>query len=423
MLEPGKPGQAGYYADHQCRGCHGAGLASVLDYGPMPLSDGFRSAPPEQGEQTAYPLELVFCRRCGLLQLRDSLDRDMLFGDGYLYLSSCSDSWLAHCRANAQALSEQFGLGGDSLVVELGSNDGYLLQFFRDRGIRVLGVDPAPAPVEAARSKGVDCINAHFGYGLAKSRMSGTVADLVVSNNVLAHVADPHDLALGVREILAPEGTWVIELPYAVDLVEGGAFDTVYHEHLCYFTLSSLAALLSRNGFVVRDVERLPTHGGSLRVQAVRSGTPSNAVQRLLDEEQRNDWLNLERYRQFAHEACMKASAISSALQELVSAGSSIAAYGAAAKGTILLNCLGPAARQIQFVADRNPLKQGKWMPGVGIPIVPVEEIAQHTPDCLLLLPWNLKDEVLAQQRDYLRAGGRIVVPLPRLEILDAGTR
>ncbi|NND44907.1 MAG: methyltransferase domain-containing protein, partial [Xanthomonadales bacterium] len=337
---------------------------------------------------------------------------------GYLYLSSCSDSWLAHCRANAESLACDLGLDGDSLVVELGSNDGYLLQFFRDLGVPALGVDPAPAPVAAARKRGIDTIGAPFTLALAQSRLRDVSADLVVSNNVLAHVADPHDFIQGVRAILAEGGTWVIEVPYVLDLVSACAFDTVYHEHLCYFSLTSLARLLKQHGFQVRDVERLPTHGGSLRVRAGRSGSPSERVRTMLDDEQRGGWLEIEPYHRFAQRACDIALELSGLLEDLAARGRSIAAYGAAAKGTILLNCLGPAARHVQFAADRNPLKHGKWIPGVNIPIVGVEEIARRAPETLLLLPWNLRQEVLQQQRGYLEQGGQVIVPLPRLEAI-----
>lgn len=402
-----------------CRGCGFVGLVPVLDYGLVPPSDGFLAAPALDASQTCYPLELVFCEQCCLLQILETLEPQQLFGTGYLYLSSSSESWLEHSRKNVEDIISSLNLDAGSLVLEIASNDGYLLQYFKQHGIPVLGVDPAPAPVRYALERGIETVNEFFTHELARSLAQNRTADVVISNNVLAHVANIHDFIRGVKEILSKDGTWIIEVPYARALIEGCAFDTVYHEHLCYFSVSALQHLLSRHQFYLNDIKTLASHGGSLRVYASGRKKQSRRVSDMLSEEQRVGMQYPDYYLAFASRARAVNRQIARLLEELATQGRHIAAYGAAAKGTILLNCLGQAARHVEYVADRNILKHGKWIPGVNIPIVPTDEIKCKQPDYLLLLPWNLRREILLQEQDYLRSGGKFIVPLPTPEIIS----
>lgn len=402
-----------------CRGCGNKGLAPVLDYGPMPPSDGFQDAQQCEIPESLTPLELVFCEACNLLQVLETMEPQQLFGNDYLYLSSCSDSWLEHCRKNATEITSRFDLDADSLVVEVASNDGYLLQYFKQQSIPVLGIDPAPAPVRCAVEAGIETINDFFTLKLARELSTHKKADVIISNNVLAHVADIHDFISGVREMLSEDGSWIIEVPYVKNLVDGCAFDTVYHEHLCYFSVTALQHIMTRHQFYLNDIKMLQTHGGSLRVYVSSRNKQAQNVTDLLREEKLSGVHRLEYYQDFASNARSVTRQIGGLLENLASQDQRIAVYGAAAKGTILLNCLGQTARHVAYAVDRNSLKHGKWIPGVDIPIFSTDEINHQKPDYLLLLPWNLRSEILLQEQDYLRSGGKFIIPLPRPEIIS----
>jgi hypothetical protein len=385
----------------------------------MPPSDGFLDAQQRKMPESPTPLELAFCEDCSLLQVLETMEPRQLFGDDYLYLSSCSDSWLEHCSKNATELVSRFDLDAGSLVVEIASNDGYLLQYFKQQDIPVLGIDPAPAPVRCATEAGIETINDFFTHELAQALSKNKKADVIISNNVLAHVADIHDFISGVREMLSENGSWVIEVPYVKNLVDGCAFDTVYHEHLCCFSVTALRHIMSRHHLYINDIKCLKTHGGSLRVYVSGRNKQSQSVTDLLREEKQGGMYRLEYYQDFASNAKSVTRQIEGLLEDLASQNQRIAVYGAAAKGTILLNCLGQAARHIAYAVDRNPLKHGKWIPGVNIPIFSTDEINRQKPDYLLLLPWNLRSEILLQEREYLRSGGKFIVPLPRTQIIS----
>jgi SAM-dependent methyltransferase len=391
----------------------------VLDLGDMPLSDGLLDADQLDRPEPRYPLELAFCPACTLVQLIETVPPEELFAADYPYYSSFSDTLLEHSRRHALDLIAERRLGPDSLVVEVASNDGYLLQTFVERGIPVLGIDPAPGPAAAARERGVPTREAFFGLELARRIAGeGPHADVVIANNVLAHVADTNGFVAGLATLLADDGIAVLEFPYLRDLIDHVEFDTIYHEHLCYFSVHAVVDLFGRHGLTVTDVRRLPIHGGSLRIRVARGDVPGGAVRRLLEEERALGMTGEGYYRDFAARVERLRAELRELLERLKADGASVAGYGAAAKGTILLNSVGADADTIDFVVDRNVHKQGRWMPGVRVPILAPEALLERRPDYTLILPWNFTDEIVSQQRRYLDAGGAFIVPIPRIRLI-----
>ncbi len=402
-----------------CRSCGQAGLEPVLDLGMMPLSDGFVPAERLAEPDERFALDVAFCPACGLMQILETVPPEKLFCEDYPYYSSFSDTLLAHSRENALELIEGRGLGRDSFVVEVASNDGYLLRNFVERGIEVLGIDPAEGPARAARSRGVPTTCAFFGKELARSlREERGPADVLLANNVLAHVADTNGFVQGIRTLLADDGVAVIEVPYVRDLIDHGEFDTIYHEHLCYFSVTALDHLFRRNGLFLNDVRRLSIHGGSLRLYVERVERVGERVREMLAAERRDGLDQPAYYRGFARRVETFRGQMRALLADLKERGARLAAYGAAAKGTIMLNYIGVDADTIEFVVDRNVHKQGKYVPGVRIPIAPTEALLERRPDYTLILAWNFKDEIMRQQAAYADAGGRFIVPIPQPEIV-----
>lgn len=401
-----------------CISCGHRGLQPILDLGPMPRSDGLLD-PAAPRHAALVPLRLGFCPGCTLVQLLETRPPEEMFGADYLYFSSFSEDLLRHSRENAQELIATRQLGPQSLVVEIASNDGYMLQNFKERGIRVLGIDPARQPASAAQAKGIDTLIDFFGTRVADDlRAQGKRADVIIANNVVAHVADQNDLVKGIARLLAEDGIAVVEFPYVRDLIDFTEFDTIYHEHLCYFSVGSAKALFERHGLHLNDVRRLPIHGGSLRLYFSKTSAPSPAVAAILAEEAA---LGLDRYAYYA-DFGERVRAFRDRARSLIGGlkaeGKRIAAYGAAAKGTILLNYLALNDRVIEYAVDRNIHKQGKIMPGVGVPIADPARLASDRPDYVVILPWNFRDEIIRQQQGYLQSGGRFVVPIPDLEIV-----
>ncbi len=402
-----------------CRSCGTSGLEPVLDLGLMPLSDGFLTAEQLAQPTPRFPLQVGFCPHCTLVQILETVPPEQLFGADYPYYSSFSESWLDHCRDSAIALAAEHALGPQSLVVELASNDGYMLRNFVERGIPTLGVDPAPGPCEAAAALGIEVRCAFFDEALAREiAAEGRRANLILANNVLAHVADTNGFVSGIKTMLAPGGAAVIEVPYVVDLIEHLEFDTIYHEHLCYFSVHALDALFSRHNLALNRVERLSTHGGSLRLHVFHERRARPTVDALLESERERGVDGAAYYAEFA-------ARVESLKQELIrqlaswrGSGKTIAAYGAAAKGTILLNYVGIHRDTVDFVVDRNVHKQGKFVPGVDLPIEAPERLRAERPDLVLLLPWNLRSEILAQESEYRDAGGRFLIPVPWPEVV-----
>ncbi|MEZ5825659.1 MAG: class I SAM-dependent methyltransferase [Geminicoccaceae bacterium] len=397
-----------------CRACGSKQIEPFLDLGRLPLSDGFVPSAREAAEAPRYPLEVAFCHDCSLVQILHTVPPEELFGADYPYFSSFTDTLLAHSRANVEARIAERKLDGSSFVIELASNDGYLLQFYRDAGVPHLGIDPAPGPVKAARERGIDTRLAFFGADFARSLVSeGIAADVVHGNNVLAHVADTNGFVEGIALLLKEDGVAVIEAPYVRDLIDHGEFDTIYHEHLCYFSVTALKALFARHGLFLNRVERLDIHGGSLRLFVEKRDAPEESVLKLLAEERELGVADYSYYADFAGRVEGIREKLVAMLEGLKAEGRSIGGYGAAAKGTILLNFFGIDGKTLDFVADRNTHKQGRWVPGVTLPIVSPDEIEQRKPDCLLILPWNFKDEIMRQQAAHADRGGRFIIPIP----------
>jgi SAM-dependent methyltransferase len=411
-------------SERSCRACGGSHLKEVLNLGEHPLANELRDQ--AEAPQDRFRLNLVFCEDCALVQIDETVAPERLFTD-YVYRSSFSDEMLRWVKELTDELIESRGLNASSLVIEAASNDGYLLQNYLARGIPVLGIEPAANIAEIAlREKGVRTEVAFFDDALGASLAErGLHCDVFHAHNVFAHVPDPNPFLRGIANVLKPDGIAVIEAPYVRDLVEKLEFDTIYHEHFSYFGIKSLSRLAERNGLVLIDVRHAPIHGGSIRYTLARAGArPTTSVERMLTEE---DAAGLDRfayYEAFGERVRALCASLAKELAAQQAAGHSIAAYGASAKGSTLLNTIGIDARTIAFTIDRSPLKQGRYMPGVGIPILPPEALAERQPDVVLVLTWNFLDEIVEQQKPYLQAGGRFLVPIPKPRWVDAhGTR
>lgn len=404
----------------RCRGCGGNHLKPVLSLGMMPLANGLLTRADLGRPETRYPLDLTYCRDCCLVQITESVPPDVLFRE-YAYFSSVSDAMVEHSRKIAVRLVEERQLHGGSLVVEVASNDGYLLQHYAKRGIPVLGIDPARNIAEAATARGIPTQAEFFSAALADELAGqGRLADIVHANNVLAHVPDVHGFVAGISTILKPNGIAVIETPYVRDMVERLEFDTIYHEHLFYYSLGALSRILAAHDLTVVHVERLAIHGGSLRAFVARASgrAPDTAVRALLAEEEQLGVCTAAYYEDFASRVQALRLELTGLLDELTAKGHRIAAYGAAAKGATLLNAFRIGNETIDFVADRSPYKQGRFMPGVHLPIEAPERLVREMPDETLLLAWNFADEILAQQAEYRARGGRFIIPVPSPKVV-----
>jgi SAM-dependent methyltransferase len=405
--------------DAHCRSCGSSQLSIFLSLGDLPLSDGFLEARQLVDNEPRYPLDVAFCATCSLVQILETVPPEELFGADYPYFSSFTDTLLRHSEANVRERIAERKLGSASLVVELASNDGYLLQYYKAGGVPVLGIDPAPGPVAAARAKGIDTLQAFFGVEFAKNLVAaGRRADVIHANNVLAHVADTNGFVEGIATLLKDDGVAVIECPYVKDLIEHGEFDTIYHEHLCYFSVTALQALFSRHGLHITRVVPLSIHGGSLRVFVEKQARPEQSVHEYIESERRLGLDRLEYYADFSNRVSQIRTELNELLQGLKERKARIVGYGAAAKGTIMLNYVGIGQETLDFVVDRNTHKQGRFIPGVRLPIASPERVLAEQPDYLLILPWNFKDEIMAQQAEYRRRGGKFIVPVPRPTII-----
>ena len=382
----------------KCRHCHAPLSLEMIDLGTAPPSNAYLTKDQLNAPERYYPLRVLVCESCWLAQTQDFSQADELFDETYAYFSSYSSTWLAHAKSYVELMRSRFALGATSLVMEVASNDGYLLQYFKAAGVPCFGVEPTKSTADAARAKGIDVVGEFFGQRLARVlRDQRGAVDLALGNNVLAHVPDINDFVAGFREILKPEGIVTFEFPHLLNLLQLTQFDTIYHEHYSYLSLSTVISILRSQGLAVFDVEETPTHGGSLRVYAQREGTGRQSitprVAQLYEREQLFGLCSAAPYRAFAHRCFEIKTNFISAVVKAKREGKRIAAYGAAAKGNTLLNYAGIGADMIDYVVDQNPHKQGKFLPGSRIPIV--AHFSTPSPDIVIILPWNIEGEIM----------------------------
>ncbi len=401
----------------RCRACGGRLSATMADLGLQPPSNAFLASMAEARDEKRYPLRAKVCDSCKLVQVDYDVAPEELFGN-YVYFSSYSDEWLAHAKRYAEMARERFGLGPRSLVVELASNDGYLLRNFVDMGIPVLGIDPSDTVARAAEKIGVPTLVEFFGESLgARLSAEGRGADLIVGNNVLAHVPRLNDFVAGIAALLKPAGTVTIEFPHLLQLIEHVEFDTIYHEHFSYISLYAIERVFARHGLRIYEAEELPTHGGSLRIFAARAARrdleDGAQLQALREREAAAGLADIDTYLRFAGRVERCRSSLLEFLARAKRERKTVAAYGAAAKGNTLLNFCNVGPGDIPLVADRNPHKQSKFLPGTHIPVVAPEELMRARPDYVLILPWNLQAEIRRQLAGIAEWGGRFVIPVP----------
>jgi hypothetical protein len=406
----------------KCRHCGAPLTRSLVDLGLSPLANSY--VPPERADvpDPMYPLHARVCDECLLVQVDDVVPAAEIFNQDYAYFSSFSDSWLAHCRDYAEAATGRFGLGPSSLVLEIASNDGYLLQYFAARGIAVLGVEPAANVAAVAEARGIPTRVDFFGKALADALVAeGIRPDLICSANVLAHVPDINDFVAGVATLLSEDAVYTVEFPHLANLIRDVQFDTIYHEHYSYLSLVAVEGIFAGAGLRVFDVETLPTHGGSLRVYACRADSgraeqPAVAAVRQAEHAARLD--RPEGYEGFEARVQAVRDGLLAYLRAAKTEGRRVAAYGAAAKGNTLLNYCGVGPELIDYAVDRNPAKQNTLLPGSRIPVRPVEALSRTPPDDILILPWNIRDEIVAQLDDLRQKGVRFVTAVPKITVI-----
>jgi SAM-dependent methyltransferase len=406
-----------------CRSCSAPLEHTFCDLGMSPLSNSYLTADQLQQKEPFYPLHAYVCGNCYLVQLDEFESPQQLFSE-YAYFSSYSDSWLQHSRDYAQMISARLGLDETSQVVEIASNDGYLLQYFVEQKIPVVGIEPAANVAAVAEEKGIPTLVKFFGTQTANEMLDENLqADLVLGNNVLAHVPDLNDFVAGMKVILKPSGTITLEFPHLLKLIQGNQFDTIYHEHFSYFSLLAVERVFANHGMQIFDVDQLPTHGGSLRIyvrHADHQDAPvTDAVQSLRDLESESGLADLATYAAFADQVESTKRSLLKFLTDAKQDGLSVAAYGAPAKGNTLLNYCGIRRDFIDFTVDRSPAKQGHYLPGTHIPVFAPDKIRESKPDFLVILPWNIKDEIIGKMSHIREWGGKFVIPIPSVEILS----
>jgi hypothetical protein len=415
------PDPAAHHRRTACRACTGTGLVEILDLGMQPLANAFLRAESDFAAETRYPLNLHGCTACGLLQLVDVIDPEVLFRN-YIYVTGTSETIAAHNRSYAGTVTALLGLRTGGLVVEAASNDGSLLACFQDLGVRVLGVEPAGNIAAMAVARGVPTENLFFdrAQGLRLREQHGP-ARAVIGNNVLAHVDDPGGFLAGAKSLLDAGGLAIVEVPYLGEMLERTEYDTIYHEHLCYFSITALLRLCEAAGLVVARIDHVPVHGGSLRVYAGRREDHAGhdaAVLQLAEAERGAGVTSMARWRRFAEAAGEQRAGLLALLERLRAGGKTVAGYGAPAKGNTLLNYCAIGPDILPFTVDRNPLKVGTWTPGTHIPVLGVDAVLERQPDYLLILAWNFAAEIMEQQTEYRRRGGSFILPIPSPRIV-----
>ncbi|HKK30402.1 MAG TPA: class I SAM-dependent methyltransferase [Alphaproteobacteria bacterium] len=404
-----------------CRHCEAPLTESLVDLGLSPLANSYVPLERADAAEPFYPLHVRVCTSCWLVQIDDAVGANEIFSAEYAYFSSFSDSWLAHASAYVEKMIEDQRLGPDNFVMEIASNDGYLLQYFLEAGIPVLGIEPSGNVAKAAEEKGIPTLVEFFGEDLAKRlRAEGARPDLIASANVLAHVPDPNDFIKGVAALLQGDAVYTVEFPHLLRLMEKVQFDTIYHEHYSYLSLLAVETMFNRFGLTVFDVEELPTHGGSLRVYAGLAGgshAEHPRVQKVRADEKAAKLDRREGYAGFTAKAEAVRQGFLEFLARAKAEGKSVAAYGAAAKGNTFLNYCGVGADSIAFCVDRNPAKQNTLLPGSRIPVKPVEALYESSPDYVVILPWNLKAEIAKQLDDLRASGSKFVTAVPAIDI------
>jgi SAM-dependent methyltransferase len=407
-----------------CRFCRTPLSRTFADLGMSPIANAFLSPAQINKMEPFYPLHAYVCEACLLVQLEDFEVPKNIFNEQYAYFSSYSDSWLDHARRYTDLITARLGLGANSFVVEIASNDGYLLQYFVEKGIPVLGVEPSGNVARVAMSKGVDTwvefFTAKSAQELVEKRRK---PDLVLGNNVLAHVPDLNDFVQGLKIVLSEQGVITMEFPHLLCLIRENQFDTIYHEHFSYFSLLAATRIFAKHGLRIFDVDRLSTHGGSLRIYATHQESKrweeQSSVGKLLAEERDAGLDDISSYSKFSDQVNKTKLDLLRFLIDLKRAGKKIVGYGAPAKGNTLLNFCGIRSDFLEFTVDKNPQKQGMFLPGTHIPIVPPERIFEAKPDYVLILPWNLRNEIVTQMAAIAAWGGKFVVPIPQVRVLD----
>ncbi len=404
----------------QCLGCGSELPDTFLDLGEMPLANNYIEPRDQDIKETFYKLAIAYCPECHLVQLTHRVDPKKLFSN-YLYFSSFSDAFLKHAEVMVETLTSRFTLDSNSLVLEIGSNDGYLLQFFKKKGIPILGIEPAKNIAKVANEKGIPTIDVFFGSdSTSRILKEKGPANIIIGNNVLAHVPLINDFLLSVNRCLKPGGSAIFEFPYLKDLLGKTEFDTIYHEHVFYYSLHAIKILAERAGLELYDVSRQDIHGGSVRVflqEGKRYGI-SNSVNQFLVEEQKCGVTDMSLYNSFGEKVRRLKADLVELLRKIKQGGSTIAAYGAAAKGNTLLNYIGIDYSVIDFVVDRSTYKQGLLMPGSRIPILHHDELLARMPNYTIILAWNFADEIMKQQREYLEKGGKFIIPVPSVQVI-----
>lgn len=407
-----------YEAMACCRSCGSSALEEVIAFGSTPLADRLVDSDDLGQPEPICPLTVDFCNNCSLLQIRETVSPEILFGSDYPYFSSVSPALLRHFEGNVKETRARRAVDSDSLVIEVASNDGYLLRNYLSAGVPVLGIDPTDGPVREARALGIETIHDFFSRELAEElRAEGRLADIVHANNVLAHVADTNGFVGGLATILKDDGLLVVECPYVVDLVDHCEFDTIYHQHLCYFSLHALKQLFGQHGLYVQDVQRVSIHGGSLRLFVGKKDAPNAAVVDLLAEEERAGVNTLSFYSEFSHRIERCRQLLVAELTRLKDAGKTIVGYGAPAKACTLMAYMDIGSNYLDFLVDKSKFKLGRHYPGNHLEIRAADGLSESDADYALLFAWNFADEILKEQQAFRERGGKFILPVPELEI------